>query len=192
MPREPLTQALSDALARAQAAGDIPRSPSPEVELLTPRDPRHGDFSTSLAMALASETGRAPREVAEALVRHLETPEGMVESVTIAGPGFINFVLSPAWLRGVVRQVLERGEDYGRSNVGEGKRLLLEFVSANPTGPVGVVQGRAAAIGDTLADLLERTGWCVSREYYINDALNSTQIQRFAETLEARYLQQLG
>ncbi len=192
MPREPLTQALSDALARAQAAGDIPRSASPEVELQTPRDPRHGDFSTSLAMALASETGRAPREVAEALVRHLDLPEAMVESVSIAGPGFINFVLSPSWLRGVARQVLQRGEDYGRSNAGEGKRLLLEFVSANPTGPVGVVQGRAAAIGDTLANLFERTGWSVSREYYINDALNSTQIQRFAATLEARYLQQLG
>ena len=192
MPREPLTQALSDALARAQSAGDIPDASSPEVELLTPRDPRHGDFSTSLALSLASETGRAPREVAEALVRHLELPEGLVESVSIAGPGFINFVLSPAWLRGVVRQVLDRGEDYGRSNLGEGKRLLLEFVSANPTGPVGVVQGRAAAIGDTLASLLERTGWTVSREYYINDALNSTQIQRFAETLEARYLQRLG
>ena len=192
MPRESLIQALSDALARAQSAGDIPDASSPEVELLTPRDPRHGDFSSSLALALASETGRAPRELAETLVRHLELPEGIVESVSIAGPGFVNFVLSPAWLRGVVRQVLERGEDYGRSNAGEGKRLLLEFVSANPTGPVGVVQGRAAAIGDTLASLFERTGWKVSREYYINDALNSTQIQRFAATLEARYLQQLG
>jgi arginyl-tRNA synthetase len=192
MPREPLTQALSDALARAQSAGDIPRASSPQVELLTPRDPRHGDFSTSLALALASETGRTPREVAEALVRHLELPEDTVESVTIAGPGFINFVLSPAWLRSTVRQILARGEDYGRSNAGEGKRLLLEFVSANPTGPVAVVQGRAAALGDTLADLFQRTGWAVSREYYVNDATNSTQVQRFAETLEARYLQQLG
>jgi arginyl-tRNA synthetase len=192
MPRESLTQALSHALAKAQAAGDIPDASSPEVELLTPRDPRHGDFSTSLALALASETGRAPREVAEALVRHIDVPESIVESVTIAGPGFINFVLSPTWLRGVVRQILERGEDYGRSNAGEGKRLLLEFVSANPTGPVAVVQGRAAALGDTLADLFQRTGWDVSREYYVNDATNSTQVQRFAETLEARYLQQLG
>ncbi len=192
MPRELLIQALSDALSQAQSAGDLPESPSPEVDLQTPRDPRHGDFSTSLAMVVASETGRPPREVADTLVRHLDLPEGLAESVNIAGPGFINFVLSPTWLRRLVRRVLEEGEDYGRSDTGRGQRLLLEFVSANPTGPIAVVQGRAGALGDALARLFERTGWIVSREYCVNDALNSTRVQRFAETLEARYLQQLG
>jgi arginyl-tRNA synthetase len=192
MPRELLTQALSDALARAQTAGDLPTSLSVELELQTPREPRHGDFATSLAMAVASVTGRPPREVAELLLRHLDLPEGLVETTTIAGPGFINFILSPSWLRRVVRQVLEQSDQYARSNAGQGQRLLLEFVSANPTGPVAVVQGRAAALGDALANLFQHTGWTVSREYYVNDATNSTQVQRFAETLEARYLQQLG
>ncbi len=192
MPRDLLTQALSHALTQAQNAGDLPKSAAVEVELQIPRDPRHGDFSSSLAMALASETGRPAREIAETIVRHLDLPADIASSVGIAGPGFINFLLSPVWLRGVVRTALEEGEDYGRSNTGQGKRLLLEFVSANPTGPVAVVQGRAAAIGDALARLFERTGWAVSREYYVNDATNSTQVQRFAETLEARYLQQLG
>ncbi len=108
------------------------------------------------------------------------------------GPGFINFTLSTDYLRGVVKQIGREGAEYGRSNLGQGKRLLLEFVSANPTGPLAVVNGRAAALGDALASLFGRIGWEVSREYYVNDALNGTQVQRFAETLEARYFQQFG
>ncbi|MBE9566755.1 MAG: arginine--tRNA ligase, partial [Proteobacteria bacterium] len=192
MARELLTEALSKALAAAQQAGELPDTPNATVELQVPRDARHGDFSTGLAMAVASEAGRNPREVADLLIRHLKFPEGSVDRVEIACPGFINFTLAPAWLRSVVRDIINQGDDFGRSDAGQGKRLLLEFVSANPTGPVAVVQGRAAAIGDTLAKLFQRTGWQVSREYYINDALNSTQIQNFAVTLEARYLQQLG
>jgi arginyl-tRNA synthetase len=133
-----------------------------------------------------------PRQIADAIVSRLDLPRSLVEKIEVAGPGFINFTLAPAYLRGIVRSILEQGEAYGRSDAGGGRSLLLEFVSANPTGPIGVVQGRAAAIGDTLGKLFEHTGWKVSREYYVNDALNSTQIQRFAETLEARYLQQLG
>jgi len=192
MARELLTQALSDALSRAQAAGDLPAFLSVEIELQAPRDPSYGDFSTSLAFAIATDLGRPAREIAEHIVRHLRPPEGVMERVEVAGPGFINFLLSPAWLRRVVHQITTEGHQYGRSNLGEGKRLLLEFVSANPTGPLAVVQGRAAAIGDVLARLLARAGWQVSREYYVNDATNSTQVQRFAQTLEARYLQQLG
>ena len=192
MARELLTEALSKALAAAQQAGELPDTPNATIELQVPRDARHGDFSTGLAMAVASEAGRNPREVADLLIRRLQFPEGSVDRVEIAGPGFINFTLAPAWLRSVVRDIINQGDDFGRSDAGQGKRLLLEFVSANPTGPVAVVQGRAAAIGDTLAKLFQRTGWQVSREYYINDALNSTQIQNFAVTLEARYLQQLG
>lgn len=192
MAKELLIQALSEALSRAQTAGDIPENAAAEVELQTPRDPRHGDLSTSLAMVIASETERPAREVAETLLRYLQLPEGLVDDISVAGAGFVNFTLSAAWLRGIVRRVLDQGERYGRSEVGGGKRLLLEFVSANPTGPLAVVQGRAAAIGDTLANLFERIGWRVSREYYVNDATNSTQVQRFAETLNARYLEQLG
>jgi len=192
MAREIIIQALVDAMAKARATGELLEALDVTPELQVPRDPRHGDFSTSLALVIGSQINRPGRELASLITRHLSLPEGVVERVDIAGPGFINFTLSLAWLRGVVREIGEKGLEYGTSNLGGGKRLLLEFVSANPTGPVAVVQGRAAAIGDALANLFTRIGWQVSREYYINDALNSTQVRRFAETLEARYLQQFG
>jgi arginyl-tRNA synthetase len=192
MAKELLANALNEALARAQQAGEIPTPISVTVDLQAPRDARHGDLSTSLPLVVASATGGKPRDLAQVIVKHLQLPQGLIAKVEIAGPGFINFTLAPEWLRDVVRRVQREGEDYGRSNAGGGKSLLLEFVSANPTGPLAVVNGRAAALGDTLAHLFEHTGWIVSREYYVNDATNSTQVQRFAETLEARYLQQLG
>jgi arginyl-tRNA synthetase len=187
-----LKDALKEAVTKAQAAGELPEAPNVIPDLQVPRDPRHGDFYSNLALAHAFLLGRSSREIAQIIARYLLAPEGVVERVEIAGPGFINFTLSPVWLGGVVREIGEKGLEYGTSNVGQGQRLLLEFVSANPTGPVAVVQGRAAAIGDALANLFTRIGWQVSREYYINDALNSTQVRRFAETLEARYLQQFG
>jgi len=192
MAKELLIQALAESLARAQQAGDIPAGAPATIELQAPREARHGDFSTSLAMVIASAAGAKSRDIAQAIVRHLQLPDGVVEKVDIAGPGFINFTLAAEWLRGIVRQIHREGENFARSNTGGGATLLLEFVSANPTGPLAVVNGRAAALGDTLANLFDRTGWAVSREYYVNDAANSTQVQRFAETLEARYLQQLG
>jgi len=192
MARDIIIEALSQAVSRAQEAGDLPAAIAAGTELQTPRDPRHGDIATSIALALASEIGRPARQIADMLLPHLQVPEDVIGKIEVAGPGFINFTFAPEYLRGVVRDISEKGDGYARSDAGSGKRLLLEFVSANPTGPIAVVQGRAAAIGDTLANLFARTGWEVSREYYVNDALNSTQIQRFAETLEARYLQQLG
>ncbi len=192
MARELIVKALSEALSRAKEAGDLPEHVDPTIELQTPRDPRHGDIATSLALVLASEAGGPGRQIGEKLVAHLDLPQGVIEKVEVAGPGFINFTFSAGYLRGILRDIAGSPAEYGGSNAGEGKTVLLEFVSANPTGPVGVVQGRAAALGDALARLLERTGWKVSREYYVNDATNSTQVRRFAETLEARYLQQLG
>jgi arginyl-tRNA synthetase len=192
MARELIIEVLSEALSRAKEAGDLPEHVDPPIELQTPRDPRHGDIATSLALVLASEAGGAGRQIGEKLVSHLDLPQGVIEKIEVAGPGFINFTFSPEYLRGIVREIAAGPAEYGRTNEGEGKTLLLEFVSANPTGPVAVVQGRAGPLGDALAKLLERTGWKVSREYYVNDATNSTQVRRFAETLEARYLQQLG
>ena len=191
MAREIIVQALAEAIGEARAAGELPQETEAAPELQAPREARHGDFSTSVALAIASALRRSGREVAEIIVRHLKAP-AQVSKVEIAGPGFINFTLTTDYLRGVVKRIGLLGAEYGRSNVGQGRRLLLEFVSANPTGPMAVVNGRAAALGDTLANLFSRLGWQVSREYYINDALNSTQVQRFAETLEARYLQQFG
>ena len=192
MARDLVIEALTKAISRAQKTGDLPDDVTARIELRTPRDSRHGDISTSIALALASEIGGPARKIADMLLTHIQVPEDVIGKIEVAGPGFINFAFAPEYLRGIVRDISGKGDDYARSDAGGGKRLLLEFVSANPTGPIAVVQGRAAAIGDTLAKLFERTGWQVSREYYINDALNSTQIQRFAETLEARYLQQLG
>ena len=192
MARDLLSEELSSAIARAREAGALPKLASPSVDLQTPRDARHGDLSTNIALVIASEAGGDPREVAQTILDHLRLPQGLVDRTEIAGPGFINFTLSPVWLRQMVWQIVREGEQFARSAAGGGKRLLLEFVSANPTGPLAVVQGRAAALGDALAHLFERTGWTVSREYYVNDATNSTQVRRFAETLEARYLQQLG
>ncbi len=192
MARELIKEALSKALAAAREAGEVPGDLGVEAELRPPRDRRWGDISTNLPMVIASAANLNPRAVAQAMVARLDLPEEVVQKVEVAGAGFINFTLSPEWLRGVVRRVLTEGENYGRSDAGGGKKLLLEFVSANPTGPLAVVQGRAAAIGDTLANLLAHTGWRVSREYYVNDATNSTQVRRFAETLEARYLQHFG
>jgi arginyl-tRNA synthetase len=192
MARELLVGLLEGALSRAQAAGELPTGLSAAVELQTPRDRRWGDFTTSLAMGLASEVGRPAREIAEVIVRHLQAPPEVVDRVEIAGGGFINFVLSCSWLCGVVQQILEQGDDFARWDDARGRRLNIEFVSANPTGPMAVVNGRAAAIGDSLANLFARAGWAVSREYYVNDALNSTQVRRFAETLEARYLRLFG
>ena len=192
MARDLIIEALTKAVSRAQKAGDLPDGVTARIELQTPRDSRHGDIATSLALALASDIGGPARKIADMLLTHIELPEKVIGKIEVAGPGFINFTFAPEYLRGILRDISEKGDGYARSDAGGGKRLLLEFVSANPTGPIAVVQGRAAAIGDTLAKLFERTGWQVSREYYVNDALNSTQIQRFAETLEARYLQQLG
>jgi arginyl-tRNA synthetase len=192
MAREAIVNALSEALSRAKAAGDLPEDVDLSIELQVPRDSRHGDMATSLPLVLANEVGGSARGIAEKLVAHLDIPKGIVAKSEVAGPGFINFTLAPEYLRGVVRRIVEEPEQYARTNAGGGKSILLEFVSANPTGPVAVVQGRAAALGDSLAKLFERTGWRVAREYYVNDATNSTQVQRFAETLEARYLQQFG
>ncbi|HUT73998.1 MAG TPA: arginine--tRNA ligase [Armatimonadota bacterium] len=190
MIKELLREILRRALDEAVTAGELRPVGAPEIELLDPPDPRFGDFSTNLAMVAAKAQARAPREVAQALVARLE--DDLIERAEIAGPGFINFYLKPTWLDDVVCAIHAQGERYGGRDDGGGERILLEFVSANPTGPLNVVNGRAAAIGDTLARLLELRGYRVSREYYINDAASSTQVQKLALSLDARYCQALG
>jgi arginyl-tRNA synthetase len=177
-------------IAVRSAAPELGLTETPDqVEVVRPRQKEHGDYATNVALALGASAGRNPREVADVVVRHLP-PNDVVAKSEVAGPGFINLFLSHTWLYGVLGEVERLGEAYGRSDVGEGQRVQVEFVSANPTGPLHVGSGRNAALGDSLARVLEATGYQVEREYYVNDA--GTQAELFGASVEARYLQHFG
>ena len=175
--------ALTQAAARLGASGV-------DVALERPRDPTHGDVATNLALALAKKLGEKPRAVAERLIAGLELPSGLVRKTEIAGPGFINFFLADAQVVSALPKILAAGADYGKSDVGHGAPINVEFVSANPTGPLHVGHGRQAALGDAIAALLEWTGWKVSREFYYNDA--GGQIMNLARSVQARVRQARG
>lgn len=175
--------------ALAACAGELGiAEPWPGIELQKPRQKEHGDLATNVAFGLAKRVGRSPREVAELIVAHLPH-DPAVASVEPAGAGFVNFRLSPTWLHDALRGAIARGPDYGRGGP-IGLRAQVEFVSANPTGPLTLGHARNAAIGDALARLLGFTGWEVEREYYFNDA--GGQMDRFGASVEARYLQLVG
>src|SRR5918996_1559247 len=161
----------------------------PEIEITRPRQKQHGDHASNVALAIGAATGRNPREVAEALVAHLPDSD-LVAKVEVAGPGFINFTVAHAWLYRVLEDIVRRGEAYGRSSDEPAERVLVEFVSANPTGPLHVGSGRNAAVGDSLARILDAVGHTVEREYYVNDA--GTQAELFGASIEARYLERFG
>jgi arginyl-tRNA synthetase len=182
MIREQLTKSLHDAL---DAAG-VP--PPPVIGLERPARPEHGDWSSNVAMVTAKAAGRNPRELATAIAAWLTAPSNRpphVEQVEVAGGGFVNFRLRHTWLHEVLRDVVTAGEqDYARSNIGNGQRVNVEFLSANPTGPLHAGGGRWAAYGDALCNLLARCGYVVHREYYLND--RGTQMTLFAESIAAR------
>jgi len=169
----------------AQMTGEVM-----SVQLERPRNLDHGDLATNLAMMLAKRLGQPPRKVAEAVAARLDRGSAGLAQVEIAGPGFINFTFGAALLEAQLGRVLGEDARYGRSTAGGGRRVLVEFVSANPTGPLHVAHGRGAALGDAIASLLDWTGHAVEREFYVNDA--GVQIDRLAESLEARWLQLLG
>ena len=169
--------------------GKLPEIAFPEVTVERPQNPEHGDYASSLPLRLAKAAGANPMKIAEDLIGCISSvPE--IESINAASPGFINFTLSSDWLTGQVDSVLEVGESYGDINAGEGKKVQVEFVSLNPTGPIHVGHGRGAVLGSTLADVLAAAGYNVEREYYFNDA--GSQMDAFNRTLYARYLQCLG
>ncbi|HEX4600922.1 MAG TPA: arginine--tRNA ligase [Gemmatimonadales bacterium] len=170
--------------ALVRAAQTLGVSEAPAFKFETPRDSAHGDVATNLALILAQSLRRKPRDVADALVRALELPPGYVKRVEVAGPGFINFFLAEAQLAVVLPAVLAAGEHYGRSDAGRGQPVNVEFVSANPTGPLHVGHGRQAALGDAIASLLAWTGWRVTREFYYNDG--GGQIMNLARSVQAR------
>ncbi len=178
-----LNEALRAAASDLGIEGDLPTP-----ELLAPRQRDHGDFATNVALSIASRAGRPPREVAQAIAGAMPAAP-FLEKVEVAGPGFLNLFTTDEWLHDSLREVLERGPEYGRLEP-HGRRAQVEFVSANPTGPLTVAHARNAAIGDALARLLEATGWTVEREYYFNDA--GGQMDRFGASIEARFLQLVG
>ena len=187
--KEQLQQLLTDAVAKLQADGSLPTDNLPAAMVERTRDRQHGDFASNLAMLLAKPARRKPRDIAEQLVAVIPTG-GQLQKVEIAGPGFINFYLgAEAWHAGIA-DILEQGERYGRSDYGKGSRLQVEFVSANPTGPLHVGHGRGAAYGAAVADLLEAIGYEVHREYYVNDA--GRQMDILATSVYLRYLELCG
>ncbi len=183
-------QAMISAAQAAQEAGELQFGEIPSFVIEEPRERQFGDLATNLAMVLTKQARRAPREIAEILLKHLQKDKTWIEKAEIAGPGFINLYLNSEWLTGVIPEIVEQGKDYGRVNLGQGKKVQVEFVSANPTGLLHMGNARGAALGDSLAALLERAGYEVSREFYINDAGN--QIYNFGLSLEARYLEAFG
>ncbi len=183
------------AIAAAQSAGALPVFDIPAVEVAHPKQEGHGDYSTNVAMVAASAIKQAtgekanPRQLAQAILDHLPADE-LIGDVELAGPGFINLRLSDAWLQQQVSVILQAGERYGDISVGQGERWQVEYVSANPTGPIHYGGARNAALGDALANVLEAAGYEVQREFYVNDAGN--QFRYFIESLYARYAELLG
>ncbi|MBY4602766.1 MULTISPECIES: arginine--tRNA ligase [Bacillus] len=171
-------------------AGLAEESQIPNVVLETPKDKTHGDYSTNMAMQLARIAKKAPRQIAEEIVAHFDKGKASIEKLDIAGPGFINFYMNNQYLTKLIPSVLEAGEAYGETNIGNGERVQVEFVSANPTGDLHLGHARGAAVGDSLCNVLSKAGYDVSREYYINDAGN--QINNLALSVEVRYFEALG
>lgn len=187
-----LKQDLQAAAEAARSAGLLNFEELPDFVIERPREKAHGDFAANLAMLLARQAKMAPRKIAELLVAQLyqDKPAVWVERVEIAGAGFINFYMKPDWLTSGLADAAQRGTAFGESDFGQGERVNVEFVSANPTGELHLGNARGAAIGDSLANIMQAAGFAVEREYYINDA--GKQIENFGLSLEARYLQQLG
>ncbi|MFW6078641.1 MAG: arginine--tRNA ligase, partial [Gemmatimonadota bacterium] len=174
----------------ADLVGDVDEAGAVDVRLERPRNPEHGDLATNLAMALAGRMGERPRDIAERIVESLDLAGAGMRSAEVAGPGFINFRFAHSLLENRLETILEADRAFGRAAGPSGRRIQVEFVSANPTGPLHVAHGRGAALGDAIARLLEAVGHEVEREFYVNDA--GVQIDRLAASLEARWLQRRG
>ena len=178
---------IREAYLRAVAAGELPEGAEIRGGVEQPKDTANGDFAANHAMASAKTMHMAPRKIAEALIAHMELGGSWFSGVEAAGPGFLNFRLSDKWYQDVLSAVESSGADYGRVDDGHGEKVMVEFVSANPTGPMTIGNARGGVLGDALASVLERAGYNVWREFYVNDAGN--QVDLFGKSIEARYLQ---
>lgn len=184
-----LKSGLSEALENAvKASGIVPEVPDIKIE--TPKDKANGDFSSNVAMTLTKQAKKNPRDIAASIIEHLDQSSASIKSVEIAGPGFINFFMDESSVTQVIPQVIAQGDNYGRSTPEVKEKVLIEFVSANPTGDLHIGHARNASVGDTLANIMDFAGHDVEREYYINDAGN--QIDNLALSIDARYLEALG
>lgn len=162
----------------------------PDILLETPKEKSHGDYATNIAMQLARVAKKAPKQIAEQITERLNKEKASVSEINIAGPGFINFYMDNSFLRDVIKDVLSKPDTYGESDAGKGEKILVEYVSANPTGTLHLGHARGAAVGDAMCKIMEKAGYQMGREYYINDAGN--QINNLAYSVEARYKQALG
>jgi arginyl-tRNA synthetase len=184
MMRQRIAALVETALKAAAAAGELVTSPFPAVIIGTPANPEHGDFSCNIAMQTAKGERKAPRQVAEIIIRHIGNGNGLLSSCEIAGPGFINFIVAPTAWQQILIEIEAQAAAFGCTATGASKKIQVEFVSANPTGPLHIGHGRGAAIGDTICRLLDATGWDVTREFYYNDA--GQQITNLALSVQAR------
>ena len=182
-----LKKEILDAIEKAVAKGQLAKAEIPEFVIEVPADKKNGDLATNVAMACARVFRTAPRNIANIIMENLSLENTFIAKVEVAGAGFINFFLDSRYYAQVIKTVLAEKENYGKSDFGKGKRILLEFVSANPTGPMHIGNARGGALGDCLASVLQNAGYDVQREFYVNDAGN--QIEKFKTSLEVRYLQ---
>ena len=185
MMKEKIKALILRSAGKAHESGVLPSAEFPPVEAEAPKIPAHGDFSTNMAMVMAATQKMAPRKIAEAIVAHLSDTEGILAKTEIAGPGFINFFVRPEAWHPVLEAIHEADGRYGAVDIGKGRKVQVEFVSANPTGPLHVGHGRGAAVGDSVANILAFCGYDVEREYYINDS--GRQIQTLGRSVFLRY-----
>ena len=187
--RAEATRVVEAAYHKAVAAGELPEGSIPPVAVETPKDSSNGDWASTFAMQCAKPLHMAPRKIAESIVANLELEGSIFDTVTIAGPGFMNFTLNQSWYEKAVRGVFEMGENYGRTKAAKPEKVMVEFVSANPTGPMHMGNARGGVLGDCLSSVLDWSGNDVTREFYINDAGN--QVDKFAHSVEGRYIQEI-
>jgi len=187
--RDQVAALIGVGLQAAQDEGALPEFEAPEIVVERPRQAAHGDYASPVCLRLARKARMSPGEIATQVVEHVP-PAPLVGKVEVAGPGYINVTLDTAWLAAQVQEILIAGEHWGTVNVGQGSREQVEFVSANPTGPITIASARNAVIGDTLSNVLAAAGFEVEREYYVNDA--GSQVRKFGESMFARYAQALG
>ena len=184
-----VSHTIKAAIQQAINQNEISLESIPDIIFSPTKGPEHGDIATPIAMSLSKLAKMPPRQIAKTIVKHL-VDDPLIRQVEIAGPGFINLFISEDWLYDLLENIVHQNKNYGRSQSNISKRILIEFVSANPTGPLNIVSGRAAAVGDVLANLLNATNQNVTCEFYINDA--GKQVERLGESIDIRYRQLFG